>query len=304
MLSHLFDAVLPIFAIGALGYFFGKKKIFDNQSAFVINKFVMLVSMPALCIHFLAKISIENFDLKLLVGYLLSEIVIFMAALFLAKLVFQKSTTEALLIGLAITLTNHVLFVLPIAQEIFGDDNVTTIISIISMDGLVIFSLTIIVMDSITNRKGTIFFTLKKIVTNPPLIGIALGFFISLSKIKVSSGLMFFLDQLGSTASPALLFSLGVILSKEEFKKSKKLVGLLTFIKLIVHPLIAWCFIHLLFGNFPIEHKSALIVAAAPCGVMAFMLAMNYKVPVTVIASIIFYTSIGSLFTISFIAGL
>ena len=58
MLSYLFEAVLPIFAIGALGYFFGKRNIFDNQSAFAINKFVMQVSMPALCIHFLAKVSI------------------------------------------------------------------------------------------------------------------------------------------------------------------------------------------------------------------------------------------------------
>ena len=51
------------------------------------------------------------------------------------------------------------------------------------------------------------------------------------------------------------------------------------------------------------EHKSALMVAAAPCGVMSYMLAMNYKVPVSVIAPIIFYTSIGSLLTISFVAG-
>ena len=100
----------------------------------------------------------------------------FVAALILAKVVFKKSTTEAILIGLAISLTNHVLFVLPIAQEIFGDDNVTTIISIISMDGLLLFSVTIIAMDSITNKGKTIVDTLKKIAINPPLIGIALGF--------------------------------------------------------------------------------------------------------------------------------
>ena len=176
MLSYLFEAVLPIFAIGALGYFFGKKNIFDNRSAFAINKFVMLASVPALCIHFLAKAPIKDFDLRLLGGYLLSEIVIYTAGFFLAKIVFNKSTIEALLIGLAVALTNHVLFVLPIAQEIFGDANVTTIVSIISMDGLLLFSVTIIVMDSITNKGETIVYTLKKIAINPPLIGIALGF--------------------------------------------------------------------------------------------------------------------------------
>ena len=304
MLSYLFEAVLPIFAIGAIGYFFGKKNIFDNLSAFAINKFVMLVSMPALCIHFLAKAPIENFDLRLLGGYLLSEIVMYTAGFLLAKIVFNKSTIEALLIGLAIALTNHVLFVLPIALEIFGDGKVTTIISIISMDGLLLFSVTIIAMDSITNKGETIVDTLKKIAINPPLIGIALGFCISLSKIELSNGVLVFLDQLGSTASPALLFSLGVILSSQKLDEFNKLVGFLTFIKLIAHPLLAWCFIFLIFGHYPIEHKSALMVAAAPCGVMSYMLALNYKVPVTVIAPIIFYTSIGSLLTISFVAGL
>ncbi len=168
MLSYLFEAVLPIFAIGALGYFFGKKNIFDNLSAFAINKFVMLVSVPALCIHFLAKAPIKDFDLRLLGGYLLSEIVMYTAGFLLAKIVFNKSTIEALLIGLAVALTNHVLFVLPIAQEIFGDGKVTTIISIISMDGLLLFSVIIIVMDSITNKGETIVYTLKKIAINPP----------------------------------------------------------------------------------------------------------------------------------------
>ena len=226
------------------------------------------------------------------------------AGFLLAKIVFNKTTIEALLIGLAIALTNHVLFVLPIALEIFGDGKVTTIISIISMDGLFLFSVTIIAMDSITNKGQTIVYTLKKIAINPPLIGIALGFCISLSKIELSNGVLVFLDQLGSTASPALLFSLGVILSSQKLDEFNKLVGLLTFIKLIVNPLLAWCFISLIFGHYPIEHKSALMVAAAPCGVMSYMLALNYKVPVTVIAPIIFYTSIGSLLTISFVAGL
>ena len=82
--------------------------------------------------------------------------------------------------------------------------------------------------------------------------------------------MLVFLDQLGSSASPALLFSLGVILSSQKLDEFNKLVVLLTFIKLIAHPLLAWCFISLIFGHYPIEHKSALMVAAAPCGVMSY----------------------------------
>ena len=51
MLSYLFEAVLPIFAIGALGYFFGKRNIFDNRSEFVMNKFVMMTDNMVFYLH-------------------------------------------------------------------------------------------------------------------------------------------------------------------------------------------------------------------------------------------------------------
>ena len=73
MLTRLVESVLHIFAIGSLGYLCCKRRIFNEKSAFVMNKFLMLVTMPALCIHFLPKNPIENFNLILLVGYLSGE---------------------------------------------------------------------------------------------------------------------------------------------------------------------------------------------------------------------------------------
>ena len=54
----------------------------------------------------------------------------------------------------------------------------------------------------------------------------------------------------------------------------------------------------------PEVQNPAIMVAAAPCGVMAFMLALNYGVRVDAIARAIFYTSIGSLATVTLAAGL
>ena len=73
MLSYLGTAVFPIFAIGAFGFLLGRMRTFDVAAAFSINKFVMLVCMPALCIEFLALAPIESFDFLLLFGYFLSE---------------------------------------------------------------------------------------------------------------------------------------------------------------------------------------------------------------------------------------
>ena len=52
------------------------------------------------------------------------------------------------------------------------------------------------------------------------------------------------------------------------------------------------------------ELGPAMLVAAAPCGIMGFMFALNYKVDTQTISSAILYTSIGSLATLTLAANL
>ena len=303
MLNYLGTAVFPIFAIGAFGFLFGKMRTFDVAAAFSINKFVMFVCMPALCIEFLALAHVESFDFLLLFGYFLSEVILFSLGVFISKYIFRLLNSEALLIGLALALTNHVLFVLPIADELFEEAKTLTIISIITMDGLVIFSLTLIAMDILSNSDQPLSVTIKAIFTNPPLVGIIIGLVISLNNLELPRGIMFFLEKLGGTATPALLFSLGIMLSYQKKITPTKLIVSMSSLKLIIHPLLAWLIITLLFGgHYPEIHSTALMVAAAPSGVMAYMLAVNYNVSVDRISPIILYTSIGSLITVSMAA--
>jgi len=303
LLNYLGTAVFPIFAIGAFGFLLGKMRTFDVAAAFSINKFVMFVCMPALCIEFLALAEVESFDFLLLFGYFLSEVTLFSLGVFISKYIFRLLNSEALLIGLALALTNHVLFVLPIADELFEEAKTLTIISIITMDGLVIFSLTLIAMDILSNSDQPFSITIKAIFTNPPLIGIVIGLVVSLNNLELPRGIMFFLEKLGGTATPALLFSLGIMLSYQKKITPTKLIVSMSSLKLIIHPLLAWLIITLLFGgHYPEVHSTALMVAAAPSGVMAYMLAVNYNVSVDRISPIILYTSIGSLITVSIAA--
>jgi predicted permease len=303
LLNNLGTAVFPIFAIGAFGFLLGKMRTFDFAAAFSINKFVMFVCMPALCIEFLASAHVESFDFLLLFGYFLSEVILFSLGVIISKYIFRLLNSEALLIGLALALTNHVLFVLPIADELFEEAKTLTIISIITMDGLVIFSLTLIVMDILSNSDRPFSITIKAIFTNPPLIGIVIGLVVSFNNLELPRGIMFFLEKLGGTATPALLFSLGIVLSYQKKIAPTKLIISMSTLKLIIHPILAWLIITLLFGGrYPESHSTALMVAAAPSGVMAYMLAMNYNVSVNRISPIILYTSIGSLITVSIAA--
>ncbi len=304
MIDHFLNGVLPFFSIGALGFFLGKKQVFNFEAAMVLNKFVMLIGVPSLIFLLLSKAPITEFNVKMMSGYFFTEVVLYLVGFFIAKLIFHIETKEAALIGLCIALTNHVLFVLPIAETLFGQEYATPIISIITMDGLILFSGTIILLDFLESQDLSGTETLKKIFLNPPIIAVLIGLAFGLSKPKIPIGIEVFLNAVSISASPVLLFALGIILSRPYEGATLALPTTMTFIKLIIHPVFAWLIFTFALA-LPVEFKNpAIMTAAAPCGLMSFMLALNYKVTVDIIARAILLSSVGSTITISLAASL
>jgi predicted permease len=304
MLDQLLNGVLPVFGIGAVGYFLGLRGTFDFNLAMALNKFVMFVAMPALGFQLLANAPLGEFNLAMLGGYFVTELLMYATGFLIARHIFKSDVMEAALLGLAIALTNHILFVLPIAITLFGEAAVTSIVAIISMDGMLIFSGSLILMDVLATKDASLGHTITKIARNPPLVAMALGLAIGLLGLTVPTGIDVFMGFLGGTASPVLLFALGIILSQKASVSRPMLPVVITGVKLVVHPALAWAIFAGALNLAPEIRNPAMMVAAAPCGVMAFMLALNYGVRVDAIARAILYSSIGSLVTVTLAATL
>ena len=304
MLAALFNGVLPIFAISVIGYGCGKIKIFDFGSAMILNKFVMFIAMPILGFKLLSAASLFDVPMQLLIGYLLSEICVYLITFIIARKVFGVGVKEAFLLGLATALTNHVLFILPIAEILIGPSATLPIVALISMDGMLIFGGTIVAMDIMSAKDMGWRPTVAKIVSNPPILGMLAGLIYGLSGLEIAPNVQIFLSNISSTASPVLLFALGVILSVKRDEVIASLTGLIVFVKLIIHPVAAYILLTYAMDVPEIFANPAIMVAAAPCGVMSFMLAMNYGVKVDNIARVIFISSLFSLLTISYVANI
>ena len=302
MLAALFNGVLPIFAISVIGYVCARLKVFDFGSAMILNKFVMFIAMPVLGFKLLSETSLFDVPVELLVGYLISETCVYLITILVARKVFSLDVREAFLLGLATALTNHVLFILPISEILIGKSATLPMVAIISMDGMLILSGAIIAMDIMTAKDQGWRSTAVKIATNPPILGMIAGLIYGLSGLSIAPNVGIFISNISSTASPVLLFALGVILSAKQEEIIVSLSNLIVAVKLILHPIIAYFILSILFV-LPLElAKPAVMVAATPCGVMSFMLAMNYGVNVDNIARVILISSILSLLTISFVA--
>ncbi len=304
MIDILFSAVLPIFALMAIGFGLGRMGVFDPATASAINRFVFLISVPALIFGLLARSHFEQFNWLALAAFATIELVMYGTGFLVARTVFKREIRESLLIGLATAFANHLLFVLPIAMTLFGESAATPIVAIATVDALFIYGGTLVLMDVLSDTDASATGVLKALTRNPQILATLGGLVAGVSGVELPQGVHVFTKFAGSTAAPCSLFALGVILSQQESERALLLPLTISGLKLVVYPLICW---GLILGLLDIEMawaKPALMVAAAPASSMAFVLALYYRVPVKAIARTILITMIGALLTVTYFSSI
>ena len=85
-------------------------------------------------------------------------------------------------------------------------------------------------------------------------------------------------DQLAATASPCALIAMGLALQRFGFVSDLKAVAAISALKLILHPLIVWLLAFHVLPVPPVWAGVAVLFAAMPCGINAYLIAARYKV--------------------------
>lgn len=290
----LFNGVVPVAFISFFGFYLGKKKIFYQEDANTILKFVGMIAVPAMSADIMLKINFTKIDLSLYLFYFSSEILVYLIGFVIAKLLFRVTLKEAILIGAASAFANHVLYVYPIALLEFSFEKINPLVTIMAMD-VVLLSITIFLLDLVSTKDISVVQLLKKQAFNPPLIGLLIGLTIIIFPFDFPKGIYRTFEFISTAAAPCALFALGILLTTKIGGSHLKLAFVISFLRLIIHPIIALIFI-ISFGNYEVEvARTTLMVAAAPVGLMALTFAPKYKVKTGAIATSILWTLVGSL---------
>jgi predicted permease len=304
MIDILVSAVLPVFALVAIGFGLGRMGVFDQAMASAVNRLVFLVSVPALIFGLLARSPFEQFVWPALAAFVIVELAMYGTGFLVARYLFGREVRESLLIGLATAFANHLLFVLPIAETLFGQDAALPIIAIATIDALFIYGGTLLLMDALSESGASVGRVLKAFSKNPQILAALAGLGVGVSGFDLAEGIYVFTDFAGGTAAPCSLFALGVILSRQESGAALMLPLAISGLKLAAYPLLCW---GLIIGLLDVElnwAKPTMMVAAAPSSAMAFVLALNYRVPTKAIARAILMTMIGSLLTVTYFSSI
>lgn len=182
----------------------------------------------------------------------------------------------------------------PITQGIFGNAGMIRAVFCDCSTSIVFVILSFIL---ILIFDGEIKVALKKIVTFLPLWSIILGIIFTLFNIPITSVGSTVIGYLSGATIPLIMISLGLSLNLDGFKNHFKEVGLASFIKLVIYPLIGLGVLSLL-NITGFNHAIGFIEAAMSSAMLGLVLSVSYKLDWELTSDCIFASTVLSLVTI------
>jgi predicted permease len=294
-------AILPVFAVPAIGYAMGRSGAFDRAGAEAVNRFVFLLAVPAVTFLLLVTADVSAFEWGAVLTYLGCELGIYAAAALVARFALGIGPRESLLLGMTCCFTNTLFFVLPIATTLYGAEAALPVVAVITVDSVLVFTGTVVVMDIVSHRQGGLVKVLSMLARNPLVVALALGTAITAAKIPLHDGLITFVRFLGGSAAPASLFALGVIMSAVPLARFGGASMGAALVKVAVMPLIVLAALGMAEPG-GAWRDTLVLIAAGPCGAMSFVVALRYGVATDRIAAAIVISTVISTITLAVLA--
>ena len=299
MLHVLTNNILPVFAMLALGFVMGRGGWAKQEEAAAINRIAFLVLQPPLIFMLLTSLDLSAVRYDAIALYFAAEAIMFTLTFALSRALFRCETGEAFLLAMCVVFVNSLLYVGPISVLIYGADGAIPITVIVALDASLWFAFFIIGMELIKGKDGALS-ALPRIAANPVLLTIVVSLTLNLASVPIAAPIITASEFAGAAAAPMVLFALGVVLSSHSVTPNR-VVSAIAALKLFGLPLLVFA----LFQTVSPENPWAglfTLTASGPAGAMAFSLALLYGVRTDRIATVIIWTSVLSLISLSYLA--
>ncbi|MDE0310345.1 MAG: AEC family transporter [Acidiferrobacterales bacterium] len=302
-----FLIIIPFFAVIACGFIASRRKIIDSAGRTGLNRFVYYFALPVLTFSLMAQSDLEDqFQLTFVVAYLCVAFTLFFLSFLVARLVFQLGRSLSVVFATACIYGNTGYFGLPFVIIAFGQDASVPVIVCTTIDLAVMLPLASMMLEkSETGRKesssNVYTASILSVIKNPLIVAAVLGAMLSLSGLQVPEAADRFVVLLGSAAAPCALFALGSSIDEDRAEFLQLQIFVISLIKLVIHPLLIWFAMSHLFSVDEGWARSAVIAAAMPVAVTAYILAQQYNIYVARTSASILLSTLVSVATLTFI---
>ena len=277
-----------------LGYMLKDRKVLKSEDSKILSDIVLLVSLPSLIFINISKATISPDMLQLpVIGMVLSFVLIILSALFCRFRGYSEKKTWTIVIASSMMNTGFLGF--PITLGVFGN---TGFLRAIFFDlsttlRFILFGMVLVGFYG-GNRKDI----LKESISFVPLWAILIGLIFNVTGLECGYVVETTLDYLSQATIPLIMMSLGL---KLDFSAIKNSIGdslFVSFIKLILAPLIIF-YALTAWGYGGLSFQVAVLEAGMSTAMNALVLSIKYDLDSELMSSIVFTDTVLSLFTLT-----
>lgn len=298
------NIVGSVFLLIAIGYLSVCNGLFPKEGVRGLIEFINNFAVPCLLFQAMLMVDFRTvFNPEYLLSFYISAFIVFAVAVAIAVYWFKRSPGESIVVGFSAYFTNTVLVGLPIIQRAYGEESLPMVYGIIGLHSPLLLTFSMLSMEFSKRDGRPIPLALKqagmRVVTNPLLFGILLGLSANLLEINVPVIIDSATETMAKGVLPAALFGLGGALNQYRLRDTWPQAMVLSALKLILHPLLVLILAQFVFSLSWEMTRIAVILAAMPSGLSAYVFATYYNRATDVAANTILLGTAASAFTVS-----
>jgi predicted permease len=302
--------VVPVFGLIGLGFLTAWSGYLKPETGDALSDFVFTVPLPLLIFGVIATADFSGGAPWLLwIAYYIGFTLAWAAGTLIVRRVFGRDARAGVVAGISAAYSNNLLVGIPLILAAYGTHGTAAIALLIAVHLPVMMVLSAIfieralVADGLSPdatasviARGLV----RNLVKNPIVIGLFAGIAWRFTGWPIAGPGGIVVDRLGDVAATLALFAVGMSLRKFGISGNVRASLVVVFIKLVAMPAVAFLVVSFVIPLPPIWAKAAVIAAACPTGVNAYIVANRFKAGEALASSSITLTTAFAVFTTAF----
>ncbi|AXC48347.1 AEC family transporter [Paracoccus suum] len=305
-MAGLFSVVLPVFLVLGFGYLVAWRGWMGADAVDAVMRFAQNFALPVLVFQSMARLDIgHGFDLALLAAFYAGAFVSFFAGWAGGRWLFRRSPEDCVAIGFICLFSNSLLLGLPLTERAYGPDSLAGNYAIIAIHSPLMYTFGITFME-FTRARGmrlsvsrVAWRALSGVLRTPLVMGIIAGLAVNLliqAGLVLPQGVWDAAAMMARAAIPAALFGLGGVLVRYRPAGDAGAIAMCCLCVLVLHPAVTYG-LGRTFGLDAPAMRSAVVTAAMPPGVNAYLFAAMYGSAQRVAASTVLIATLAAVLT-------
>ena len=303
-MAEVLSLALPFFGLILLGFASGRFVRLPEEGLAWLNYFIIYIALPPLFFQLVSRTPFEQLaNGRFILVTTLATAVTFYLAIGVGLWLRRGNLPEATIAGIVGGYANVGYMGPGLTIAALGPAAAVPTALIFTFDSTFFFAAVPFLMAlSGVERESGLRMTLnvlRRVFTHPFIVATLLGVIFAALQMRPPAAIDKILDYLANAAAPCALFTLGVTVALRPLTNVPHEIPILVLIKLVLHPLIAWVLISAVGGFEPVWVYTALLMAALPPALNAYVMARQYDVYIAQSSAGILIGTLASIVTVT-----